>query len=348
MADLGLLALESLPREAVERLSLSQRRVLDLIWRDSDAQVIADMLKLSVNTVRVYFSAIYKAFDVGSRGELLEKLNTIHAQQIPPTADIRASTAQSVASPPLETRSIQNGRAAQAIRPSFPGLSIAGDVVTERVAIFIDGWNFAKATYDGLGIRVDFRRLLTTLAGRRTLLRALYYIGEWTQENYVMLQELKRIRSPDGVLLPPTDPGEAERKRIQQQGFIRMLNRNGYHVIKKPVRVFADGSTKAHLDIELAIDMLSLADHCERMVLVSGDSDFVPVLRAVGMRGVRIQVVAAQQPFAYNSSPEHPRTFPARASDELIDAADEFTELRDLVPAIELDTSARLPTRARP
>ncbi len=216
----------------------------------------------------------------------------------------------------------------------------------ERVSIFIDGWNFAKATYEGLGIRVDFKRLLATLTGGRTLLRALYYIGEWTEENYALLQDLKRARmgTIDGGTPPPLDPGESERKRAQQQGFIRMLNRNGYQVVKKPVRVFADGNTKADLDIELAIDMMTLSDRCERMVLVSGDSDFVPVVRAVGMRGVRVEVVASQQPLAYTSTPEHPRAFPARASDELLDAADEFTELKDLIPAIELQEPRRTRT----
>jgi uncharacterized LabA/DUF88 family protein len=179
------------------------------------------------------------------------------------------------------------------------------NVSHERVAIFIDGWNFAKATYEGLGIRVDFKRLLSTLAGGRTLLRAFYYIGEWTPENYAMMHDLRRVRLGLDVSEPP-DPNEAERKRMQQQGFIRMLNRNGYQVVKKPVKVFADGNTKADLDIELAIDMLTLADRCERMVLVSGDSDFVPVVRAVGMRGVRIEVVGSQQPFAYDSTPERP------------------------------------------
>jgi uncharacterized LabA/DUF88 family protein len=209
----------------------------------------------------------------------------------------------------------------------------------ERVAIFIDGWNFAKATYDGLGVRVDFKRLLSTLTAGRTLLRALYYIGEWSEDSYASFMALRRARGlePLSVL----DPAESERKRVQQQGFIRMLNRNGYQVIKKPVKVFADGNTKADLDIELAIDMLTLADRCERQVLVSGDSDFVPVVRAVGMRGVRVQVVATQTPLAHNSTVDHPRPFPARASDELLDAADEFTELKDLVPLIELQEPRR-------
>ncbi|MBV8074100.1 MAG: NYN domain-containing protein [Candidatus Eremiobacteraeota bacterium] len=215
-------------------------------------------------------------------------------------------------------------------------------MAAERVAIFIDGWNFAKATYEGLGIRVDFKRLLAILTGNRTLLRALYYIGEWTEEGYAHMQNLRRLRLVDAGMHPP-DPLESEKKRQQQQGFIRMLNRNGYQVIKKPVKVFADGNTKADLDIELAIDMLTLADKCERQILVSGDSDFVPVVRAVGMRGVRVEVVATQTVWAHNTSAEHPRPFPARASDDLLDAADEFTDLKDLAAAIELHEARRTP-----
>jgi uncharacterized LabA/DUF88 family protein len=210
----------------------------------------------------------------------------------------------------------------------------------ERVAIFIDGWNFAKATYEGLGIRVDFKRLLATLTAERTLLRAYYYTGEWTEEGYSLPQNLRRVRLVDGAVVN-IDPTENERKRIQQQGFIRMLNRNGYQVVRKPVKVFADGNTKADLDIELAIDMLTLADRCDRMILVSGDSDFVPVVRAVGQRGVRIHVIASQSPYAYNTTIDHPRPFPARASDDLLDIADEFTDIKDLVSEIELQEPRR-------
>ena len=208
----------------------------------------------------------------------------------------------------------------------------------ERLAIFIDGWNFAKATYDGLGIRVDFKRLLSTLSADRTLLRAIYYIGEWPEDT-------SRLRRPAGLegLSPLPDAQEAERRRMHQHGFIRMLNRNGYQVVKRPLHAYADGSVKAEIAVDLAIDMLTLADRCDRMILVSGDDDFTPVLRAVCARGVRVQVVASQTPLAAGTTPEHPRAFPARASDELLDAADEFTELRDLVAEIELQEARKSP-----
>ncbi|MGH7708327.1 MAG: NYN domain-containing protein [Vulcanimicrobiaceae bacterium] len=210
----------------------------------------------------------------------------------------------------------------------------------DRTAIFIDGWNFAKATYEGLGIRVDFKRLLSALADEHSLLRAIYYVGEWSDEVAAILQRARRNNLVDSVALLP-DAQEIERRRAQQQGFIRMLSRNGYQVVKRPMRFLVDGTIRAAIQIDLTIDMLSLADRCDRMILVSGDGEFTPIVKHVAARGVRIQVVASQVQLAYNATAEHPRAFPVRASDELLDAADEFTELRDLVAEIELDESRR-------
>jgi len=335
----------------LERVSPAQRRVLEMLVKGVSPQEIAETLELSIGTIRAHTAGIYKVFDVHSRSELMSALTPVPppraaAPPPPPPAPPPASSLQQrpdLAPPgpsPFRPPELRPLSPPHGNRPFVPRPMQNRNVSHERVAIFIDGWNFAKATYEGLGIRVDFKRLLSTLAGGRTLLRAFYYIGEWTPENYAMMHDLRRVRLGLDVSEPP-DPNEAERKRMQQQGFIRMLNRNGYQVVKKPVKVFADGNTKADLDIELAIDMLTLADRCERMVLVSGESDFVPVVRAVGARGVRIEVVGSQQPFAYDSTPERPRAFPARASDELLDAADEFTELGELAGAIELQEPRR-------
>jgi uncharacterized LabA/DUF88 family protein/DNA-binding CsgD family transcriptional regulator len=338
----------------LERVSPAQRRVLELLVKGVSPQAIAENLELSIGTVRAHTAGIYKIFDVHSRAELMSSLTPVPepepVREAPATPPPLIRPASYAAQPPSNgvDPASSNGRPADfrplsmphGNRPFVPRPLQNRNVAHERVAIFIDGWNFAKATYEGLGIRVDFKRLLTTLTAGRTLLRAFYYIGEWTPENYAMMHDLRRVRLGLDVSETP-DQNEAERKRVQQQGFIRMLNRNGYQVVKKPVKVFADGNTKADLDIELAIDMLSLAERCERMVLVSGDSDFVPVVRAVGMRGVRIEVVGSQQPFAYDSTPDRPRAFPARASDELLDAADEFTELAELAGAIELQEPRR-------
>lgn len=193
---------------------------------------------------------------------------------------------------------------------------------TSRVAVFVDGWNFKYATFDSFGIHVDFVKLLKVLAKDDILIRAYFYTGEWTTDS--IEQYVKLSGSADPVSLRE----ELEAQRRRSQSFHRFLNRNGYMVVRKPLKVFAGGAIKADLDLELAIDMLSLVDRCDKYVLCSGDGDFVPLVKAVAQRGVRIQVLSTQHPDAYAKC-----NF--KAADELVDAADEFIEIADLLDEIK-------------
>ena len=79
----------------------------------------------------------------------------------------------------------------------------------------------------------------------------------------------------------------------------------------KRVKTYADGTKKANLDVEIAVDMLSLADKYDTAVLVSGDEDFAYAINAVAYKGVRVELAG----FRSNTSPR------------LIDVADQFIEL---------------------
>src|SRR5215211_4809020 len=112
-----------------------------------------------------------------------------------------------------------------------------------RVAVFIDGNNlFHAARFHTIDI--DYNKLLRILLGDGRLLRAFFYTG--------------------------VDAG-AER----QQGFLLWMRRNGFRVVQKELKTFYDGTRKANLDVEIAVDMLSLAGRYDTAVLVSGDEDFV-------------------------------------------------------------------------
>ncbi len=198
-----------------------------------------------------------------------------------------------------------------------------------RVALFIDGWNLKYAAYDGLGLRIDYTKFLDYLSDGGILIRAYYYIGEWDDrsvEDYLNM----------GGFTDQESFGREKSRLLNlqagQQRFYRFLSRNGYRVIRKAIRIrrTRDGrlDTKADLDLELAIDMLTLADRCDRQILVSGDGDFAPLVSALGERGVRTVVVSSQSDEAWVRA-----SF--RASDELLDVADEFIELRDIRQHIE-------------
>jgi uncharacterized LabA/DUF88 family protein len=190
-----------------------------------------------------------------------------------------------------------------------------------RLAFFVDGWNFKYATYDSFGIHADFSSLLDVISKDSILIRAYYYTGEWTSDSIDQYVKLTSPRDPVAV------KEDLENQRRRSQSFFRFLNRNGYMVVRKPLKVFAGGAIKADLDLELAIDMLSLCDRCDKYILCSGDGDFVPLVKAVAQRGVRIAVLSTQHPDAYARC-----NF--KAADELVDAADEFIELADLLPQI--------------
>jgi uncharacterized LabA/DUF88 family protein len=196
----------------------------------------------------------------------------------------------------------------------------------ERIAIFIDGLNFNYATFDAFGLRVDFAKLLRYFSQHAILLRAYFYTGEW--DDAAIAHYIRLTNPPD----QEAKKVEMENQRDSDRKFWRFLNRNGFKVVRKSVRASRDATgdvkVKADLDLELAIDMLTLADKCEKQVLISGDGDFVPLVHAVAARGVRVVVVSTQHEEAY-------RRAHYRASDELLDAADEFISIESIRRFIE-------------
>ncbi len=160
-----------------------------------------------------------------------------------------------------------------------------------RVAVFIDGNNlFHAARFHNIDI--DYNKLLRVLLGDGRLLRAFFYTG--------------------------VDVG-AER----QQGFLLWMRRNGFRVIQKQLKTFYDGTRKANLDVEIAVDMLSLAGRYDTAVLVSGDEDFVYAVNAVAYKGCRVEVAG----FRSNTAPR------------LIDVADFFIDLGDIGDLIRKDST---------
>ena len=129
-----------------------------------------------------------------------------------------------------------------------------------RVAIFIDGSNLFYAALQ-LGVEIDYTKLLVKLTAGSRLLRSFFYTG-------------------------------VDRTNEKQQGFLLWMRRNGYRVISKDLVQLPDGSKKANLDVEIAVDMMALVGAYDTAVLVSGDGDLSYAVDAVSYRGVRIPVVA--------------------------------------------------------
>lgn len=88
-------------------------------------------------------------------------------------------------------------------------------------------------------------------------------------------------------------------KNEGQRRFIKMLKKTGYIVRTKPVKRIriAKGiyEWKGSLDIELSLDVLDTMKDFDTLVLLSGDSDFAPVLKRVKKHKKRVIVMSSKK-----------------------------------------------------
>ena len=152
----------------------------------------------------------------------------------------------------------------------------------KNVAVFVDVANIFYAA-KAAGVDIDYVTLLKSAAAGRDLVRAYAYTG--------------------------LDPDNEN-----QRNFHDFLRRHGYKVVSKDIRKYGDGKVKANLDIELVVDMMKTARNLDIAIVVSGDGDFAPAIRAVQEMGVRCEVIS----------------FRGNTSSDLIEVADLFTDITQL------------------
>ncbi|HYB00322.1 MAG TPA: NYN domain-containing protein [Ktedonobacteraceae bacterium] len=138
--------------------------------------------------------------------------------------------------------------------PPFPS--------TERVGVFVDVANLLYSARTQR-LTIDFGKLLDFLRGNRRLVRAHAYC--------------------------PTSPQPGD-----DQMFLQAVKGLGYRITTKDYKTFSSGAKKADLDLDLCMDVVRLVDGkaVDCIVLVSGDSDFMPMLDYCSDHGVRVEVAA--------------------------------------------------------
>ncbi len=94
------------------------------------------------------------------------------------------------------------------------------------------------------------------------------------------------------------DSERAKRDTTYRDGassFHSKLRDYGYKVIVKDIHWYKDEAGnrygKANADLNLAVDALMQSEHLDRVMIASGDGDFVNVVRPLQNRGCRVEVV---------------------------------------------------------
>lgn len=173
----------------------------------------------------------------------------------------------------------------------------------ERVALFIDGSNLYAAAR-ALGFDIDYKQLLNVFKENSRLVRAFYYTALLEDQEYSPIRPL-----------------------------VDWLDYNGYTMVTKPAKEFTDPSgrrkVKGNMDIELAVDLMQMAENIDHAVLFSGDGDFRRVVETVQRKGIHVTVVSTVH------------SNPSMIADELRRQADDFIDLKTLRSKIERQGTAR-------
>jgi uncharacterized LabA/DUF88 family protein len=163
----------------------------------------------------------------------------------------------------------------------------------DRVAIFIDGENIHYSAKH-LNMRLDYLKLCEQLAAGRRLVRSYFYTAVSNQSE-----------------------GKID--------FVNFLKLNGFRVVTKELKSYAEGDTptrnvRSSLDIEMAIDVMEMADQLDVLILCTGDGDFKPLVDSVARRGKHVEICALRE----------------MTSTDLIAACDVYTDLATLKDDIAL------------
>lgn len=144
------------------------------------------------------------------------------------------------------------------------------ELKTQRIGLYVDVANITRN--GGYGMRFD---MLRDFACRDN--------GEPVRLNaYVVYDEEKTRADRD--------------YRDRTFNFHSALRDFGYKVIEKTVTWYVDETGnkfgKANTDLDMAVDALLQSENLDKVVLATGDGDFIQVIRALQNKGCRVEAVA--------------------------------------------------------
>lgn len=143
---------------------------------------------------------------------------------------------------------------------------------SQRIGVYIDVANIARN--GGYGMRFDIlREFACRDAGEPIRLNA-----------YVAYDEDRAKNDHD--------------YRERSFNFHSTLRDYGYKVIEKVVSWYVDEAGvrfgKANADLDMAVDAILQSENLEKVIMATGDGDFIQVVRALQNKGCRVETVAFQ------------------------------------------------------
>lgn len=159
---------------------------------------------------------------------------------------------------------------------------------------FIDASNLFYGGEKSLGWKIDYKKLTEYLKEKYNISQIFYFGGveihnfeySYLKNETVPINELEKhlivLIKNEGKKLNKADLLLIGR-HLDRVRFYKKLNNFGYKLYLKPVKLYEqeDGTTKrkANCDVDMAFHLMKERDNFDRAVVLSGDGDFLPVLK---------------------------------------------------------------------
>ncbi len=176
-----------------------------------------------------------------------------------------------------------------------------------KTLAFVDASNLFYGGEKSLGWRVDYSKLIAYLREKYAVEEVFYFGGveihkfpyDYLVQESVSVQELEK-HLVDHIEANKEKLDEAAlillSRHLQRIRFYIKLEEFGFQLLLKPVKMYeqGDGTTKrkANCDVEMAFYLMKEKDNFDRVLVLSGDGDFLPVLKYLQKLGKEVLVLA--------------------------------------------------------
>jgi uncharacterized LabA/DUF88 family protein len=127
----------------------------------------------------------------------------------------------------------------------------------QRIAVLLDSSNLYHIARRRK-VKINHAKLLERLNGRQIVRSILYRAGDNSDREKPFLKKMKGL---------------------------------GFEVKSKDLKTYGK-KKKGNVDVDMAIEAVSLSEKVDVIVLGSGDGDFVPVVKYLQAKGVKVELIA--------------------------------------------------------
>ncbi len=176
-----------------------------------------------------------------------------------------------------------------------------------KTFVFIDASNLFYGGEKSLGWKIDYKKFLEYLKEKYGVSEVFYFGGveihsypyDYQTEETVPVKTLEKYL----VDLLKNDSDKLDDatiiligRHLKRIRFYKKLEEFGYKLFLKPVKIYwqDDDTTKrkANCDVDMAFHLMLEKDNFDRVIILSGDGDFLPVLKYLKQTGKEVIVMA--------------------------------------------------------